>query len=101
MTDAEMKLRELAQAALAEMPEDVRQERWQVDGRGMCVVAQGPADRWDVVMRCDHETGRPALEHIAASDPHAVLALLERIEALEAENHEMRNRRWDYALGEP
>lgn len=83
MTDAEKKLRELALAALAELPEELRAERWQVDARGMCVVAQGPADRWDVVMRCDHETGRPALEHIAASDPHAVLALLGRIEALE------------------
>lgn len=89
MTDTEKRLRELAKAALAEIHEDVRNERWQVEARGMCVVARGDAARWDVVMRCDHETGRPALEHIAASDPHAVLALLDRIKALEADSAAM------------
>lgn len=89
MTDAEKRLRDLARAALAEMPEEVRDARWQVDARGMCVVARGDADCWDVAMRCDHEAGRPALEHIAASDPHAVLRLLDRIEALEADNAAM------------
>lgn len=83
-----------ARAALAEMPEDIRSERWRLDVRGMCVMVQSPEDRWDIALRCDHELGRPGLEHIAASDPHAVLALIAELRRVERERDALADQRF-------
>lgn len=78
-----------ARAALEEMPEDVMASRWGVDASCRDVSASNPhsedIQRWDLVKPVHGGVKTSTLEHIAASDPHAVLALIAELRRVEQE----------------
>lgn len=78
-----------ARAALEDLPEDVRAVRWEVDASCRDVSASNPdaedIQRWDIVKPVHGGVKPSTLEHIAASDPHAVLALIAELRRVEQE----------------
>lgn len=98
MTDAEKRLREVALvalAALATIPENLRNERWHHDTfpQFSKVRVETPDGTeyagLDIARPALGQTAPELMAHIAASDPHVVLALLDRIDALEADSAAM------------
>lgn len=81
-----------AWAALEDMPEDVRAARWKVDASCRDVSASNPdsedIQRWDIVKPVHAGVKSSTLEHIATSDPHAVLALIAELRRVEHERDE-------------
>lgn len=78
-----------ARAALEEMPEEMRNARWEDDGE---VFVANPESEtlhyWGLVEPVHGGVKSSTLEHIAASDPHAVLALIAELRRVEKERDE-------------
>lgn len=78
-----------ARAALEDLPEDVRAARWKVDASCRDVSASNPdsedIQRWDIVKPVHGGVKISTLEHITASDPHGVLALIAELRRVEQE----------------
>lgn len=83
-----------ARAALEEMPQEFCGARWTFDvdlGRVSALVdGVTGMRRMDMVTPAQWGVKHSALQHIAASDPHAVLALIAELRRVEQERDEER-----------
>lgn len=93
-----------ARAALEAIPESwrgvpVRSDRWEVDDGGQGADG-GPLwsvetrAGWTLLQDMEGDLEKPVAEHIAASDPHAVLALIAELRRVEQERDDLLDQRF-------